>query len=468
MSEIDVISLSSDEECESPPTKRIKTSKESSNTIEVLKKLNKLTEITTRPCEDKIVKTVTKTTNTEENSLTIVISNQKIKEAEDNVVNLIDESQEEIDPKPKNQNGSSDCLVIGSASEGEDNTEIAEEPTPPRQENEVAENGALVKVDLEENITRPSTSKASESHQLFDEFLEVCASSLKGSKYEDKVLPKFTKIRKNFNNCENIYDEPNLKSMLQQHTKTARLSAPEAVISFQRIYSYLLDNLNGISIEVPEENLALIKKLEKTCTVLMKKLKKLDETEVNFDDEEDSVYMQTDRYAQRLDQVYKKYCKLINKNPYAGRLFHEKIQFVSSKYNEINRAMTKLCKNNDFPTYYDVEKCIRKSVSKNNLSLSEGDIRAESRDCFLKMGNLLQMRRKKELYEVHCGFIALVEDPATKDQDLKNKLQESAHQAEKGLKEVVDKYVRLQENNVSVELSEDSDDSHYKNSESDN
>jgi hypothetical protein len=62
--------------------------------------VNKLTEITTRPCEDKIVKTVTKTTNTEENSLTIVISNQKIKEAEDNVVNLIDESQEEIDPKP--------------------------------------------------------------------------------------------------------------------------------------------------------------------------------------------------------------------------------------------------------------------------------------------------------------------------------------------------------------------------------
>ncbi|XP_063905674.1 death domain-associated protein 6-like isoform X2 [Zophobas morio] len=479
----DIILLSSDDECESPPPKKIKPA---GFEFDVFEKLNKLTDIIAVPCPEKkqFVQKI------EESRLTIVIeSDEKSKENENNIVNLTDESLEECADEQKDVNTSSDCLIVASDSETEENLAPPPNPSSPKQpdqnreeQNGIEQNGhanhetspelepkPALKTSTVENddlLNRPSTSKASDAHKLLDEFLETCAKSLKGSKYESKVLPKFPKIKNNFDKCDSIHGEPNLRKMLQEYISTAKISAPEAVVAFQRMYSYLLDNINGDAIEVPEEHLKKLKILEKTCKKLLKRLKILENAEVNFEDEDDSTYMQIDRYSKRLNQVYAKYCQLLERSPYAGRLLHERIQFVSSKYNEINRAITKSYKNNKFPSYHEIEKCIRKCVAKHNLGLSEGEIKEESKQCFTKMGNLLQMRRKKELYEVHCGFIALNEDPANTDENLKSKLQDSLQEGDKKMKQVVDKYAQMQENNVSVELSEDSDDSNYKESDS--
>lgn len=313
----------------------------------------------------------------------------------------------------------------------------------------------------------PSTSKNSEAHTFLEKFLEVCTESLKDSKYADRIFPKFPQMRKKFKECEQIYSNPNFGRTVEGFTETAKVSAAEAVVSFQRLYSYLLDHIKGGSIEVSEENIAKIKKIEKTMKKLMKVIKTLEEAELNFDDEEDSTYMKLDRYSNRLNKVYNKYCQLLKTNPYAGRLSYEKIRFVHSNYDEINRAITKSYKHNKFPTYYDIEKCIRKCVIDNKLNLAEHEIKEESKHCFTKMGNLLQLRRKKELYEVHCGFISVNEDPANNDEELKKKLQENRVKGDQKLKDVVEKYVKMQESNVSVQISDsDSDDSNYKSSES--
>nr|XP_008195331.1 PREDICTED: uncharacterized protein LOC662018 isoform X2 [Tribolium castaneum] len=436
----EVITVSSDDEYESPPPKKIKLS------------VNSLRDITAKPCEDTKLKINYK----EENNITIVI-HEKSKENETNIVNLIDDEPQiaekiaETSPKvEKSTNG--ECLVVGSESETEDPLQVTPEPKTEPQNFEI--------------IIRPSTSKASEAHTLVEEFLDVCTKSMKGSKYADRVFPKYQKMRKSFNKCEEIHQDPSFHKTLQDFTESAKASAPEAVVSFQRLYSYLLDHIKGDSVEVPEENLHKIRKLEKTLKKLLRVIKRLEEAEVDFNDEEDSTYMKLDRYTDRLSKVYKKYCELLQRNPFAGRLLHEKIKFVHSNYNEINRAVTKSYKRNNFPTYRDIEKCIRKCVNEHNLGLSENEIREESKNCFTKMGNLLQMKRKKELYEVHCGFIALNEDPANKDQELKAKLQESRVLGDRRLQETIEKYVRMQENNVSVELSEDSDDSQYESTDS--
>ncbi|XP_044265258.1 death domain-associated protein 6-like isoform X2 [Tribolium madens] len=448
----EVITLSSDDEFESPPPKKLK-----------FLSVNRLKEITAVPCEDKEIKVIYK----EETNLITIEDKSKENET---VVNLIDDSFEDNEPQIKEKTAvdclkvestTEECLVIGSESE----TEVEGDPlvVPPPTQNCAS---APPNPENYEVIVRPSTSKASEAHNLLEEFLDVCTKSMRDSKYADRVFPKYQKMRKSFNKCEEIHNDPNFHRTLQDFTESAKGSAPEAVVSFQRLYSYILDHIKGDSVEVPEENLPKIRKLEKTLKKLMKVIRRLEEAEVDFNDEEDSTYMKLDRYTDRLNKVYKKYCELLHRNPFAGRLLYEKIKFVHSKYNEINRAITKSYKHNRFPTYYDIEKCVRKCVKEHNLELSENEIREESKSCFTKMGNLLQMKRKKELYEVHCGFITLNEDPANKDQELKTKLQESRTQGDRKLQEIVEKYVKLQDGNVNIELSEDSDDSDYKSSDS--
>ncbi|RZC42560.1 Daxx domain containing protein [Asbolus verrucosus] len=455
---ITIDSDSSDEFESSPPPKRYKAS------VDTLKEISTFTE------NQLEVKNKHKN-GSGVNSLTIIIESDEIAPPKGeikqrtsittSVVVLDEEPPKEIPTEPK-ENINNDCTVIldDPSEESEDPNEIIEPRNPAiKPETQETENSDI--------YDRPSTSTASEAHRLLDQFLETCAGSIRGSKYESRLLTKFPKMRKHFNNCNSLHEEPNLKQMLQEQIGSAKFSAPDAVISFQRIYSYLLDNINGTSIEISEENLRKIRKLERTCKLLLKKLKQLEETELDFSDESDSTYMQIDRYSQRLSKVYNKYCQLMKRSPHTGRLLYEKIRFVSSKYDEINRAITKAYKHNKFPTYYDVEKCVRNCTSKNNLPLTEADIKEESRNCFTKLGNLMQLRRKKELYEVHCGFITLSEDPANNDPELKSKLQESLVEGDKKMKEVVEKYVKLQDNNITVNMSEDSDDSHYKSSESD-
>lgn len=80
-----------------------------------------------------------------------------------------------------------------------------------------------------------------------------------------------------------------------------------------------------------------------------------------------------------MKNVYAKYCEYIRRNPFSGRPIYDKISFVHSKYNEINQALSRKYRNSvHFPSYYEVEKYIKKTAEKAKLNLSEQEIKIES------------------------------------------------------------------------------------------
>lgn len=330
-------------------------------------------------------------------------------------------------------------------------------------------NGNQIMSDLRtEETSGPSTSTSTSSgvSDLVEQFILICDKHFESSRFAEKLQRKMIQVRENFSKCTGIHQDFNFKKMLLQEISAAEQSALCAVHSFQRIYTYLMDHVVGQTIEVEEDDMPKIKKLDKAMRLILKKIKQLENEEIDFSDEENSSYLQLERYTERLNKIHVKYCQLIKRNPHVGRLLYDKIQFVSAKHNEINYAITKLVKRNTFPTYYDVEKCVRKCVTESKLPLSEGDIKDESLLCFKRIGDLMQSRRKKELYEVHSASGSLNEDPALKDPELSKKLKISYEEGEKKLKEVIEAFVKKQENNVVVEdaVDPDSDDSNHKSS----
>lgn len=86
------------------------------------------------------------------------------------------------------------------------------------------------------------------------------------------------------------------------------------------------------------------------------------------------------RYKERAKQLYDKYCELLNEDAYCDRITHKKIRFNKSKYDCINKTIRKRYKNNNtFPTYYDIDKLIRKCVERNKLEISSTELERESK-----------------------------------------------------------------------------------------
>lgn len=317
------------------------------------------------------------------------------------------------------------------------------------------------KTDQSEENEENNPSNPSESRKLFNEFIEKCKYTVKGTQYEERITKKLLQMRKLYEEYENECSDPDFNTMLLDYIKTAAFSPADSVVVFCKLYRYLADNARGPSIEVEESILPKLKKLEKFMKKLERKIKNLDTSEVDLNDD-NSPYVMKDRYVKRLVEVYKKYCQLLKKKP---ETLGVKILFMNSKYNEINRAITKSFTREKFPSYYEVEKCIKQCVNENNLGLSDLEILTESKHCFEKLGNLLQYKRKNELYENHMIHLSQSEDPANGDKDLSSKLQESRKEGDLKMKTVIEKYVQMQEQKVEVELSEESEDSDRESSD---
>lgn len=71
--------------------------------------------------------------------------------------------------------------------------------------------------------------------------------------------------------------------------------ANSAVLAFHRVFQHLKTHMQQSMIEIEEDHVRKVKKLEKIIRLLQKKIKQLEETEVDFNDEEDSSYIILDR-----------------------------------------------------------------------------------------------------------------------------------------------------------------------------
>ncbi|XP_044751939.1 uncharacterized protein LOC123311889 [Coccinella septempunctata] len=290
-------------------------------------------------------------------------------------------------------------------------------------------------------------------------FLSTCKKMLrKGS--AEPILKKYPVIIKMFRSLSEEFAKTEfLNKFLRKQTRIAKESVSCCIISFRDVYQHLKDSLNSQSIELPKQQWKHVRKLELFMQKLLEKLKELEDAEIDFDDddEDNSAYIKHDKYSQRLNKVYKKYCEILKKNPYAGRITHERLDFVSSSHNEINQAISKKYKNNKkFPSYDELSAFIQTVVEEKKLSLSGADLKIECELCFKKLGDLLQTRRKKELYEVHQKYMT-EEDPAKNNDDLEKRLRISFKEGKVRIDQICQEYVKKQELGVvgeEVDLSE--------------
>ncbi|KAK9888780.1 hypothetical protein WA026_001005 [Henosepilachna vigintioctopunctata] len=284
-------------------------------------------------------------------------------------------------------------------------------------------------------------------------FLSTCKRQLRGTECASIIYKRFPTLIKIFRDlADEISKSDYFKSFLIKQNKIASESVKGCIISFKDVYQYFKSILECEGIELSKKHWKHLRKLEEVMNKLLEKLRELDDTEVDFDAEDQSSYIKYERYSQRLSKVYAKYCQILKKNPYAGRLTHERLDFVSSHYNEINLAVSKKYKNNKkFPNYSELSSFISEVVKEKKIDLSDAELKVECKYCFEKLGDLLQTRRKKELYEVHCSFIIDNEDPAEKDTELNKKLRISSKEGMVKIEQVCEEYVKKQELGIDKE-----------------
>ncbi|XP_045470223.1 uncharacterized protein LOC123677625 [Harmonia axyridis] len=348
-------------------------------------------------------------------------------------------------------------LSNGSSSTSKDSQELESSTTDTSEseyyaEEELQSSKVQTKISQSEEQSDSSISKSALMADTADlpieaiKFLSTCRNVLSKESAEP-IFRKFPVIIKMFRSLSEEFSKTEyLNKFLRKQTKTAGQSVSCCIISFRDVYQHLKDNLNSKSIELPKEHWKHVRKLEKFMEQVLAKLKELEETEVDFDEDEDrSAYILHAKYAQKLNQAYNKYCGILKKNPYSGRLTYERLDFVSSNYNEINQAISKKYKNNKiFPSYSELATFIESIVADKKLPLNSIETKRESEHCFKELGELLQTRRKKELYEAHEKYL-IGNDPAKNDEELEKKLRISSKEGKVRLEQICQEYVTKQE-----------------------
>ncbi|KAH8255443.1 hypothetical protein KR038_003271 [Drosophila bunnanda] len=190
-----------------------------------------------------------------------------------------------------------------------------------------------------------------------------------------------------------------------------------------------------------------IRKLNHTLATIKKRIEMLEEADVDWNDE-DSSYLQLERYKKRACQIYEKICDLTGESKNASRQLKQAITFKDSAYPDFNRTLSAFVNRmQEFPDYHDVLQLLEHCNKEKELGLANFEMKRIAHDAFAKVGQLLQARRKTDLYETVTHYTANVKDPAASDPQLLAKLEENNKKKTK-ISDVLEKFAREQDLNT--------------------
>lgn len=102
-----------------------------------------------------------------------------------------------------------------------------------------------------------------------------------------------------------------------------------------------------------------IKRLSRALYILKKRIAELEASDVDFDAEVNSTYLQEQRYKKRAWEIYEKICDITGESKHAHRTVRKPITFNGTIYTEFNKAIQSFVNHtNTFPDYFDVIKCL--------------------------------------------------------------------------------------------------------------
>lgn len=121
------------------------------------------------------------------------------------------------------------------------------------------------------------------------------------------------------------------------------------------------EGVNMATAEDPEQSEAdkkktiRIQRLSEALCSLQRRIKKCEEAEVDWDDENNSKYLMTERFKQRACDIYNKLCDLTGESRSAERIVKKPIKFIGTSYPEFNRKLEKFINETKaFPDMFDV------------------------------------------------------------------------------------------------------------------
>lgn len=188
-----------------------------------------------------------------------------------------------------------------------------------------------------------------------------------------------------------------------------------------------------------------IRHFYRTLHAITKRIKMLEEAEVDLNDE-DSSYLQLERFKKRACQIYEKICDLKGESKSVRRQLKKPIHFKDSDYPHFNNSLSAFVNRmQDFPDYHDVLQILEKCNKEKELGLAKYEMKRigtswsssikiniehtfycfAAYDAFNKVGRMLQSRRKNDLYETVTHYTANGKDPASSDPELLAKLKEN-------------------------------------------
>ncbi|XP_055639553.1 daxx-like protein isoform X3 [Toxorhynchites rutilus septentrionalis] len=194
-----------------------------------------------------------------------------------------------------------------------------------------------------------------------------------------------------------------------------------------------------------------IRRLNRALYILKKRIAKLEEMEVDFDEDINSAYLMEERYKKRAFEIYEKICDITGESKHAHRIVRKPIHFDGSHYPEFNRTIQMFVnRTSTFPDYFDVLKCLQHCNSQYGYQLRRDEMTKIAQDAFIKIGKLLQKRRKTDLYESVSYYTGAEKDPALVDRKLLEKLEDNKKHYGK-IDNLIDKFARAQDNNTDDE-----------------
>ncbi|KMY88527.1 daxx-like protein isoform X2 [Drosophila simulans] len=207
-----------------------------------------------------------------------------------------------------------------------------------------------------------------------------------------------------------------------------------------------LVNVQTISPEDRRRN-ERIRHFYRTLHAITKRIKMLEEAEVDLNDE-DSSYLQLERFKKRACQIYEKICDLKGESKSVRRQLKKPIHFKDSDYPHFNNSLSAFVNRmQDFPDYHDVLQILEQCNKEKELGLAKYEMKRIAYDAFNKVGRMLQSRRKNDLYETVTHYTANGKDPASSDPELLAKLKENNKKQTK-ISDILEKYALEQDLNA--------------------
>ncbi|XP_055596684.1 daxx-like protein [Uranotaenia lowii] len=194
-----------------------------------------------------------------------------------------------------------------------------------------------------------------------------------------------------------------------------------------------------------------IRRLNRALYILKKRIAKLEEMEVDFEEEINSAYLMQERYKKRAFEIYEKICDITGESKHAHRVVRKPIKFDGTHYPEFNRTIqTFVNRTSLFPDYFDVLKCLQHCNTQYGYRMRRDEMTKIAQDAFIKIGKLLQKRRKTDLYETVSYYSGAEKDPALVDRKLLDKLEDNK-KLHRNVDDVIDKFARVQDKDTDDE-----------------